>query len=162
MTAGVVPRTRRPYAPNIVKEQNHPLLSAIAVALGTMVVMIALDVIPTDPEKVHAPDWVIGLAGAVFIFGGLAIAFRANALLVCLLGNLIVASFAIVAAWVALDGSSDQFSGGIPFLPHGFNVKIARVMFGGGAILCALMLIPGIRHLLKFLRRRAPTEAGPT
>ena len=149
-----------------MKEQNHPLLSAIAVALGAMIVMIALDVIPTDPDKVHAPDWVIVLAGAVFIFAGLAIGFRTHELLVSVLGNLIVVSFAVVAAWVALAGSSDQFSGGIPFLPHAVNVKIARFMFGGGAILCALMLIPGIRHVLKLLsarpaRTRAPPESTP-
>lgn len=145
-----------------MKEQNHPLLSAVSVGLGAMIVMIALDVIPTDPDKVHAPHWVIALAGAVFIFGGLAIGFRTNELLVSLLGNLIVASFAAVAAWVALDGSSDQFSGGIPFLPHEANVKIARVVFGGGAILCALMLIPGVRHLLRLVRGRTPTEPGPS
>lgn len=155
MTACVAPRIRRPYALRIVKEQNQPLLSAIAIALGLMILMIALDVIPTDPEKVHAPDWVIGLAGAVFVFAGLAIGFRANELLVSVLGNLIVAAFAAVTAWVALDGSSDQFSGGIPFVPHATNVKIARAMFGGGAVLCALMLIPGIRHVLKLLTERS-------
>ncbi|NNC63152.1 MAG: hypothetical protein HKN84_00070 [Gammaproteobacteria bacterium] len=136
-----------------MKEQNHPLLSAITIGLGLMVVMIALDVIPYDPEKIHAPDWILILAGGVFIFGGLAVGFRTNELLVSVLGNLIVASFAAVAAWVALDGSSDQFSGGIPFVPHATNVKIARVMFGGGAVLCTLMLIPGIRHVLKLLRQ---------
>ncbi len=145
-----------------MKEQNHRLLSAIAIALGLMTIMIALDIIPVEPEKVHAPAWLIGLAGAVFIFGGLAIGFRTNELLVSLFGNLIVASFAAVAAWVALDGSSDQFSGGIPFLPNEVNVKIARVVFGSGSILCALMLIPGVRHLLKLLRGRAPTKTGPT
>jgi hypothetical protein len=154
VTARVAPRERHPYAVRIVKEQNQPLLSAIAIGLGLMVVMIALDVIPTDPGKVHAPDWVIGLAGAVFVLAGLAIGFRTNELLVSVLGNLIVASFAAVAAWVALDGSSDQFSGGIPFVPHATNVKIARVMFGGGAVLCALMLIPGVRHVLKLLTER--------
>jgi len=123
-----------------------------------MVMAIALEILPVDPEKIHAPHWVIGLAGAVFIFGGLAIGFRSNELLVSLLGNLIVASFAAVAAWVALDGSSDQFSGGIPFLPHEVNVKIARVMFGGGSILCALMLIPGVRHLLKLLSAQSHAD----
>jgi len=154
VTARVALRVRHPYALRIVKEQNHPLLGAIAIALGAMIVMIALDVIPTDPEKIHAPDWILILAGAVFIFGGLAVGLRAHELLVSVLGNLIVVAFAVVAAWVALAGSSDQFSGGIPFLPHATNVKIARVMFGSGALLCALMLIPGIRHVLKLLSAR--------
>lgn len=145
-----------------MREQNHPVLGAITVSLGAMIVMIALDVIPTDPEKIHAPDWVLILAGAVFIFGGFAVGFRARELLVSVLGNLIVMAFAVIAAWVALAGSSDQFSGGIGFLPHAVNVKIARFMFGGGAILCALMLIPGIRHVLKLLRQPPRAESRPS
>ncbi len=137
-----------------MKEQNHALLSAIVVALGAMIVMIALDVIPYDPEKIHAPDWVLILAGGVFVFGGLALHFRTNELLVSVLGNLIVVSFAAVAAWVALDGSSDQFSGGIPFLPHAANVKIARIVFAGSAVMCALILLPGLNQLYEMLKRR--------
>ncbi len=80
--------------------------------------------------------------------------FQAKELIVSVLGNLIVLSFACITAWIALRGPAEQFSGGIPFLPDELDVKIARVMFGSCSVMCALVLIPGVKYLLKLSRRR--------
>jgi hypothetical protein len=124
----------------------------ICIILGASLVMIALRILPYDESKIFAPDWVIILGGGIFIFGGLAMAFQHRPVFLSLLGNLIVLSFALIGIWIALRGPSAQFSGGIPFLPHELNVRFARILFGTGALMCFLILIPGIRHLLKLSR----------
>ena len=55
--------------------------------------------------------------------------FQAKELIVSVLGNLMVLSFASIAAWIAFLGPSEQFSGGIPFLSYELNVKVARIMY---------------------------------
>ena len=142
----------RRYPFGIVNERKQIVLTGVAcIFAGTPICMIALDFLAYDEDKIHAPDWVLLLAGGVFILGGLALLLQNRPLIVSLLGNLIVVSFAAIAAWVAMSGPSEQFSGGVPFLPHEFNVKIARIVFACVALLCALMLIPGLKHLLKHI-----------
>jgi len=137
-----------------VNERQQTVLGGVlCIALGASVCMIALNILPYDDSKIHAPDWVISASGAVFMFGGLAMIFQANQLIVSVLGNLIVLSFACVTAWVAWLGPSEHFSGGIPLLPHEFDVNVARVMFGAISVMCALMLIPGVKYLLKLTRK---------
>jgi hypothetical protein len=114
--------------------------------------MIALNILPYDESKIHAPDWVILVSGAIFVFGGVAMVFQGNQLLVAMLGNLLVLAFAAVAAWIAFQGPSEQFSGGVPFLSHQLNVKIARILFGFCSVMCVLILIPGLKHLVKLSR----------
>lgn len=114
--------------------------------------MIALQLLPYDESKVHAPDWVILVSGGLFVFGGLAMVFRTHQLAVAVLGNLMVVSFASVAAWIAVLGPAEHFSGGIPFVSAALNVKLARIIFGACAIMCLLMLIPGLKHLVKLSR----------
>ncbi len=136
-------------------ERNQIVLGGVVcIALGASVCMIALNILPYEESKIHAPDWVILVSGAVFIFGGLAMIFQANQLVVSILGNLMVLSFACITAWIALRGPAEQFSGGIPLLSNQLDVKIARVMFGSCSVMCALVLIPGVKHLLKLSRRR--------
>lgn len=126
-------------------------VGGFSLLMGGLICLVGLDVLPVDEGSIHAPRWVLVLCGGVFAAAGLAIFFQGRPLLVCLLGNIIVVSFAVIAAWIATAGPSSQFSGGIPLLPHELNVKIARGFFGVGALLCALILIPGIKQLLKLL-----------
>lgn len=130
------------------------LTGLVCIVLGLSVCLIGIGVIPYDPDKIHAPVWVIVTGGGVFVLGGLAVVFQRKTLLVSVLGNLLVIAFAAVAAWVAVSGPAAQFSGGIPFLSHEWNVTIARYVFGIGSLLCLLMLIPGISHLRKLLSAR--------
>jgi hypothetical protein len=115
--------------------------------MGVVNCLIAVDVIPYDPAKIHAPWWAIFLAGMVFVMGGLTILFQGNKAAGAILGGVIVASFAVIGMWVAVAGPSGQFSGGVPFLSHTSNVRIARWVFAGGAVLCLLLLFAGIKQL---------------
>jgi len=130
------------------------LAGLLCLGCGVGIGLVALDVVPVDDASVHAPDWIILLAGGVFLCAGLAILLRDYPLVVAVLGNSIVLSFAVIAAWVAIAGSAEQFSSNIPFLPHDLSVKIARGVFGFSAIVCALILIPGLRELARLTAER--------
>ena len=134
--------------------REHRLIAAICLLLGLSVCLIGVGIIPYDPSKIHAPAWVILAGGGIFMLAGLALLFRSRPIVVNVLGNLIVIAFAAVGAWVALYGPSEQFSGGLPLVSDETNVGIARVFFGVGSILCLLMLIPGLRYLLKAIREQ--------
>ena len=123
------------------------LAGLLCLGCGLGICLVALRVVPVDEASVHAPDWVILLAGGVFVSAGLAILLRDYPLVVALLGNSIVLSFAVIAAWIAIAGSAEQFSSNLPFLPHDVSVKIARGVFGFSAAVCALILIPGLKQL---------------
>jgi hypothetical protein len=127
------------------------LLGFFTIGIGAAICLVGLDVIPVDPDTKHAPAWVISLCGGVFVFAGLAIVLQGYPVIVSVLGNLIVASFAAIAAWVAFFGAAGEFSGGLPFVSSEINVSIARGVFAFGALICALILIPGIKHLRKLI-----------
>jgi hypothetical protein len=142
------------YAQGIVNEQTQRVVvGIICIVLGASVCLIALDILPYDPDKIHAPDWVILLCGALFLCGGSAAMLHSHPLVVSVLGNAMVVAFASIAAWVALAGPAEQFSGELPFVSRELNVMIARIFFGLGSVMCALVLIPGMRQLLKLVSR---------
>ena len=130
------------------------LAGLLCLGCGLGIGLVALDIVPVDDASVHAPDWIILLAGGVFLSAGLAILLRDHPLIVAVLGNGIVLSFAVIAAWVAVAGSAEHFSSNIPFLPRDLDVKIARGVFGFSAVVCALFLIPGLKQLAKLAAAR--------
>lgn len=129
----------------------------LCAAIGSIICLIATGVIDYPADQIHAPGWIVFLAGAIFTLGGLAIIFRSKPILVSIIGNLMVAVFAIIGVWVAIWSSSEGFSGGIPFLPRELNVTLGRWVFGVGAVISSLILIPGIKQLLKSIRSRRQT-----
>ena len=135
----------------MIDTKQQILVTLLCVAAGATICLVAAGVIPVDPASVHAPPWVLFLAGFVFVLAGLAVSLQSRPVLVSILGNLIVAAFAAVGMWVALAGPADQFSGGLPFLSHGANVTIARWVFGSGSVLCVMMLVWGVRHTVQSL-----------
>lgn len=117
-------------------KRARPILAVLCVALGIYPLSIALGFVHVGDAQVHAPMWVIALSGIVFLIAGcmilLANRSRANDVLACIVCLL----FGVVGMWVALFGASESFSVGMPLLSHDANVKIARGVFGSGAIIC--------------------------
>ena len=65
---------------------NYPAISQITahglgsllfglpfLGVGGAIILVALDKIQVDPSTIHCPRWVLGMAGGVFFFAGLAI-----------------------------------------------------------------------------------------
>jgi hypothetical protein len=147
------------------------MIGALAAGVGLYFTLVGFSVLPVPggPRNLHAPLWIVLLAGLVFFLGGAAVLMqsfgRANAsgelpadaprwmrVAQYLIGVAIFASFALIGSWVAVGGDARQFSGGIPLVGGGTNVSIARVAFGIGAIICWLATIgfavSGARKLL--------------
>jgi hypothetical protein len=113
--------------------------------------------VPGGRSNLHAPLWIAALIGLVALLAGLACLIQgfgrtnANAELPAdappwmraaqyLIGVALFAAFAVIGAWVAFDGDARHFSGGIPFLGS-YNVSLARLLFGFGALICALAAV---------------------
>ena len=137
------------------KVMNTPLFMGLfATAMGVFIILVSVDVIHTDSASIHAPRWVLTLAGMIFTFVGLHV--LSSGLLspgeqktpivqwiqyFLLLGML--TAFAAVFLWVGFGSGVREFSssGSIGFLTTSGkgNGMIGRIMFGGGGILSALM-----------------------
>ncbi len=124
---------------------NRPLLSIFLIVPGIVISLVAIDVIQVDPEAVHAPNWIIGLLGLLFLGGGLATVVNPRSSLASWSAGTVVISLTIVSAWVALYGPSEQFSGDFPFFSRENNVTIARIVFGLVALLGLAITAAAIR-----------------
>ncbi len=152
--------------------QEARWIGGITAAAGLYFMLIGFGALPVPggPRNLHAPLWVVVLAGLVFFLGGAAVLVqalgRANAsgelpagaphwmrIVQYLIGVTIFASFALIGSWIAVGGEARQFSGGVPFFGGGANVSIARIMFGIGALICwfatIAFAVSGARKLLR-------------
>ena len=62
---------------NKTAAKNSPtspiIMGLFSTGMGLFIILMALDIIHTDPESIHAPRWVIVLAGMMFTAVGLYI-----------------------------------------------------------------------------------------
>jgi len=134
--------------------------------IGGVIVLVGLRVIPVDPTTVHAPYWIITMAGLIFFFAGAKALTRgslpegANTVLAMLL----VAMLATVFSWVAFGPGERAFSssgsvGSVTVASDGGNEGTGRMVFGASAILLWLIVL-GI--LVNGLRRLASMEQPPS
>ena len=106
------------------------------IALGCYPLALALGLFPVDGGALKAPLWVVAGAGLVFIIAGLMILLADHARANDLLAGVLLLLFGIMGAWVSLFGTSEGFSGGLPFLPRDVNIAFGRWLFGLGALIC--------------------------
>ena len=126
---------------------------------GLCGVLVGFEVLPVPGGRgnLHGPLWIATLIGFVALLAGAACFIqgigRANACAELpadapfwmraaqyLIGVALFAAFAVLGTWVTFGGDARHFSGGIPFL-GAFNVSLARIMFGFGALVCWLATI---------------------
>lgn len=126
-------------------------LGAFFTAIGLVVVFISLGWIPVDPSSVHAPMWVLGLAGGVFVLPGLLLCYYGirNGLAPegvpppaektwggpgWFVGVCMISAFAAMGLWTGFGDGPRQFSGGIT----GSETE-GRLVFGSMGILCSVL-----------------------
>ncbi|MEE8349094.1 MAG: hypothetical protein V3R94_05970, partial [Acidobacteriota bacterium] len=114
-----------------MKHSTSRLLSGLLmIVAGGVIELTVIGVIPIDPNLVHAPGWVIALCGLLIMSGGLALLASPSSSIATWTGGMVVISMTLISAWVAVYGSSEQFSGDFPFISRDTNVLISRVVFG--------------------------------
>ena len=105
------------------------------ILFGLYPIGAALGLLPIAQDGVHAPVWVLFLCGVIFAMGGCMILLGQHSRLNDLFAFVFSLAASTIGAWVALFGSSEQFSGGIPFVPYHINIMLGRILFGVGAII---------------------------
>ena len=139
-------------------EQSKPAPRALAgfcVVMGLVPLLISMGAIPVEPGSVHAPRWVVGLAGLVFVVGGIMIFLGPQSGWSDALAAILLASFAAVGGWVSVFGESEYISGGLPLVSRETNIIIARCVFGAGAVVCLLLLRIAMKRAVARLSARA-------
>lgn len=129
--------------------KSHPVFGWICILIGIYPLAIAFGLLNADSESIHAPMWVVGLCGLVFIIAGCMIIFRQHDRLVDILAAIICFSFAAIGIWVSLLSPLDGFSGGLPYVSKELNILFARGVFGLGAMITLLMCIYAIKRALR-------------
>lgn len=123
------------------KDEEGNLLFLIVMAFGTGIfaVLVGLGIIPTDEDTQNAPPGLIIGVGMAFICAGGALVFRKKPRVNAAFAALILAVFTGTGLWISFYAEPSSIQGGIPFMPQGFNDKLGRVMFGGGALICGAL-----------------------
>ena len=116
--------------------RSNLILALLCLALGGFLVLVACGLIEDDPTKRHAPDLIIALSGSVFIIAGIMMLVGRQSRVNDLLAAILCTTFGIIGAWVAIYGTSEGFSGGIPLISDEANIRLARGVFGLGSLLC--------------------------
>jgi hypothetical protein len=141
--------------PPAQKTANMPLFMGLfATLLGVFIILVSVDIIPADSTSIHAPRWVLTLAGMIFAFAGLYILStgltppgkQASPIVLWIqyflrLGML--TAFAATFLWVGFGSGEREFSGSGSFLfftisGNGGDIP-GRIVFGGGGLLAALI-----------------------
>lgn len=113
----------------------------LSLAVGVFILLVACGVIPAPEEDFHSPRWVLGVVAVIFSAAGISLIFPEEPRwLRLLVVALIPLGLGITGAWAALFSDATGFvvEGGLPFVSRETNIKIARSMFGIGAVICFL------------------------
>lgn len=107
--------------------------------VGLAAIALALGLLPLEESSFKAPQWVVGMAGAVFVIGGLMMLSGEDSQVNNVLAAFLLTGMGLIGGWVGFFGSDEGFSGGLPFLPDAVNISLARGLFGMGALICLLL-----------------------
>ncbi len=89
------------------------LLAAFAIATGGFIAGIGLGFVPYDPTKLHAPGWIIAIAGFVFVLAGLAVlsaTWNKGSKPWPVLGIAILIGLTVICNWVAFGPGERRFT----------------------------------------------------
>jgi hypothetical protein len=163
--AGQTPASRR----------ERLAIGAICVVSGLLIGLIAIGIFKPDPKSIHAPLWVIGLAGMAFALAGSSIMLGvcANAqadgslpvtapllarIAQYLMGLTIVGALAAVGTWVSFGPGERSFTSTISLFGYANggagDETVGRIVFGFGAIAAWLFFIAVAVHGARKLLRR--------
>tara|TARA_R110002167_G_scaffold149732_1_gene343153 strand:+ start:347 stop:760 length:414 start_codon:yes stop_codon:yes gene_type:complete len=120
----------------------------ICILLGLYPIAIAAGILEVDPDKLHAPPWVLALCGLVFIIAGCMALLGQHGRVNDSLAALILLAFALVGVWVSLFSSAEGFSGGLPFVSQEMNILLQRCIFGLGALICLSLFVYAVRRAI--------------
>jgi len=140
-------------------------MGVIFVAAGLLPIALAVGVITPKPGQMHAPAWLVFLAGCCFcLVGTVLILPERSVRLRGFLAGLFVTAFATVFLWVGFGPGERQFRSGLSIGPvsswsPGGELS-GRFVFGVAGVLIAAF---AVWAWLKWLRSfAAPKQKSPS
>ncbi|HZQ61828.1 MAG TPA: hypothetical protein VFC24_10790 [Casimicrobiaceae bacterium] len=133
--------------------RERTIIAAIMLAAGAGIIAIALGWIDIAPTP-GTPRWVVGLAGSVFAFAGVALLLppqdsRAQNLI----GALLLSAFAAIGLWIGFGPGERHFlaslSGGAAVASSGGHEGLGRFVFGTMGVLVALCALAVWRRVFR-------------
>ena len=114
---------------------------AVMGLVGLLLMLVATNVIPTADEKFHVPRWVLFVCGLIFALPGVASLFPRHSEAPRYLIAAMIFCFGVVGIACGLLGESEHFSGGLPFVSHETNTRLARGVFVFFGMICFLLSV---------------------
>ena len=139
--------------------ERVPLWLALCfVGAGLLIVLVAVGVVPVDPDSLHAPPWVLATAGVVFATAGVAASMRLReSWLNDLLALLVIGGMAVIGSWISFGPGEREFSGSFSFGPIGLGGPsgplVGRIAFGIGAVMLWAFVVFVVLRLARRLSR---------
>lgn len=120
-------------------------VAAFCICFGLFIIAAGLRWVDIEPSR-GVPHWIVGLAGAVFLLAGIAIALpRPPSRWHDLIGALLFTAFATIALWIGFGPGERRFSGGVSaggLAVHGSGGSgVGRFVFGAMGVLLLLMAL---------------------
>jgi hypothetical protein len=139
----LIPRDdEEPLTPDKLSPAARPAVAAACFLGGALIVAVAAGIISTSESDVHAPHWVIGACGFMFVVAGfLVIVPDTMPHMKNFLGAALLSLFAAVPGWIAFGDGPRAFSGSVSFgamtnAAHPGEMA-GRIAFGFFAVLLA-------------------------
>lgn len=103
--------TEQPQIKN--EASSNPWIGLIAIAAGTMPLGIGIGFLQTKPGSVHAPLWLLAVAGSIFMLAGTSIicqyfGFKPNSLPQKALAALIILGFLLIPCQLIFHSSASN------------------------------------------------------
>jgi hypothetical protein len=123
--------------------RGRAAVAAICFATGAGIAALAAGIIPADAAKFHAPHWVVGACGSVFMLAACLILIPATLpRLQNFLGAVLLSLFAAIPGWIAFGPGPRVFGGSLSFgvvtsATHP-GESTGRVVFGVAAVVVGL------------------------
>lgn len=132
-----------PLTPGQMSPAGRAVVAAISGLLGAGLVALAAGVIPSDESAFHAPHWVVGACGFMFIIAGFLVIVPASMPhMKNFLGAALLTLFAAVPGWIGFGSGPRVFGGSVSFgaiTSESHPGEIAgRIAFGFFAVLIGL------------------------
>ena len=122
-------------------------LAWLCIFIGLYISATSTGLLPLNKADLHVPTWVFFIVGAVVFIAGVMILVRHHSKVNSILAAILLVMMGSIGVWVAFYGPAENISGGLPFIPHEYNIMLARAVFGGGALITFLMSAYIIRKL---------------
>jgi hypothetical protein len=152
-----MPVEARGPGPGSANGRGAWLCALLLWAAGGAIIGVAAGWLPADPRRIHAPHWLLAVAGLAFVacgFAPLAARARPGSWPARIAGLGTIGALTVMANWVAFGSGPRRFSGGLgvgelAISPGHPSALGGRIAFGIGAVILDGIVVLAIARRLR-------------